>query len=338
MEHVSNPLAPRLPATSPSSVDPLAETLHLLQLTGTLYCRSELSSPWGIAVPQFEDVMTFMVVMAGSAWLDIDGEEPVLLEPGSLTLMPHGVAHCLRSDPSVPATPLFDLPVEKFSERYEMLHHGGGGAVTRAMYGVVRLDHVAAQMLISQLPKVLTVNALNDDPGGWLQTTMQFVAREAREMKPGGETVITRLADILIIQAIRSWLERAPSAQRGWLAALRDEQIGRALIAIHRTPERDWSVVTLAQIAGMSRSSFSERFTRLVGQPAMHYLTRWRLQTARLHLRETSDPLAVIAMGVGYQSEAAFCRAYKRLFGETPGDIRRVRMAGSRDSAGTAGA
>ncbi|MCR9136649.1 MAG: AraC family transcriptional regulator [Alphaproteobacteria bacterium] len=336
MEHVSNPSVPRLPATSPNTGDPFAETLHLLQLTGTLYCRSELSAPWGIAVPRFDDVMTFMVVMAGSAWLDIDGEEPVLLEPGSLTLLPHGVAHCLRSDLSTPATPLFDLPVEMISERYEILRHGGGGAVTRAMYGVVRLDHVAAFMLISQLPRVLTVNALNDDPGGWLQTTMQFVAREARDMKPGGETVITRLADILIIQAIRSWLETAPSAHGCWLAGLRDEQIGRALVALHRAPERDWSVATLARIAGMSRSSFSDRFTRLVGQPAMQYLTRWRLQTARLHLRETSESLASIAASVGYQSEAAFCRAYKRLLGETPGALRRQEKAKTRHTPSAA--
>lgn len=336
MEHHPNPMSQRLPAPSPASGDPLAETLHLLRLTGTLYCRSELSAPWGIAVPRLEDVMTFMVVMSGAAWLEIDGEEPVLLEPGSLTLLPHGVEHRLRSDLSIRATPLFDLPVERISDRYEMLHHGGGGAVTRAMYGVVRLDHVAAQMLISQLPKMLTVNAVNDDPGGWLQTTMQFVAREARDMKPGGETVITRLADILIIQAIRSWLEQAPAAQRGWLAALRDEQIGRALAAFHRALEHDWSVVRLAHIAGMSRSSFSERFTRLVGQPVMHYLTRWRLQTARLRLRDTSDPLAAIAMGVGYQSEAAFCRAYKRLFGETPGTLRRTGQADNHPAAAVA--
>lgn len=318
---------------SPSTGDPLAETLHLLRLIGTLYCRSELSAPWGIAVPRLEDVMTFMVVMTGTAWLEIDGEEPVLLEQGSLTLLPQGVAHCLRSDPFVQAMPLFDLPVDRISDRYETLHYGGGGAVTRAMYGVVRLDHVAAHMLISQLPQKLTVNVVDDDPGGWLQTMMQFVAREARDMKPGGETVITRLADILIIQVLRSWLEQAPAAQKGWLAALRDEQIGRALAAIHSAPERDWNIVRLAHIAGMSRSSFSERFTRLVGQPVIHYLTQWRLQTARMRLRETSDPLAAIAAGVGYQSEAAFCRAYKRLFGETPGTLRRAARGDNRPAA-----
>jgi AraC-like DNA-binding protein len=134
--------------------------------------------------------------------------------------------------------------------------------------------------------------------------------------------VITHLADILIIQALRTWIDSAPEANRGWLAALRDKQLGRALAAIHREPEKSWTVESLASLAGMSRSGFSARFTQLVGESAKRYLTRWRMQLARAQLQQTPDTLAVLADRLGYQSEAAFCRAFKREFGVPPGSIR----------------
>jgi AraC-like DNA-binding protein len=136
--------------------------------------------------------------------------------------------------------------------------------------------------------------------------------------------VITHLADILIIQAIRSWLDSAPDANQGWLAALRDKQIGRALSAIHRAPEKAWSVTSLAKEAGMSRSGFSARFTDLVGDSVMRYLTQWRMRLARSHLLDQSESLSLLAERVGYQSEAAFCRAFKREFGVSPGNVRKT--------------
>lgn len=313
----------RLPPTGFSPGDPLSETLHLLRLTGTLYCRSELSAPWGIDIPPLGDAMSFLFLMSGSAWLELDGYPPEHLRPGSLTLLPHGVAHSLRSEPEASALPLLDLPVEKISDRYEILHHGGGGEITHALYGVMRVDHVAARQLIAQLPGIVHVDALADDPDGWLRTTMHFISREARAMKPGGETVITRLADILVIQALRSWIATAPAASPGWLTALRDRSIGRALTAFHRAPQETWTVARLAEIAGMSRSTFSDRITGMLGQPVMGYLTHWRMQLARQRLRETDDPLAAIAADVGYRSESAFCRTYRRVFGEAPGKARR---------------
>jgi len=311
---------PKLPAPA----DPLAETLHLLRLTGTLYCRAELTAPWGIDVPPLEGFMTFQVVTAGHCRLEVDGEEPRLLQQGSLTLISQGTPHRFRSSADAATEPLFDIPVEQVSDRYEIMRHGGGGDFTHVMYGVMRFDHAAAQRLVSLLPKVLQVNTWDDDDAGWLHSTLQFISREARTLKPGGETVITRLADIVVIQAIRSWLDSAPEASQGWLAALRDERVGRALASIHRTPEHDWTVASLAKEVGMSRSTFSARFTDLVGEPAMHYLTSWRMQLARMHLQETSDPLSIVASRVGYQSDAAFCRAFKRMFGVPPGSLRQL--------------
>ncbi len=306
-----------------NSTDPLGDTLHLLRLTGTLYCRSELSAPWGIDLPAFDDCMMFHIVTAGHCWLELEGEEPRLLQQGSLALVPHGNGHCLRSSPQAEAVPLFDIPVEKVSDVYEIMRYGGTGELTQLTCCVVRFDHVAGQQLIKLLPKVLQVNSWAEDEDSWLQSTLRFIAREAREARPGGETVITHLADILIIQAIRSWIDSASDENLGWLTALRDDQIGSAIAAIHREPEKHWSVASLAKEVGMSRSGFSARFTKLVGEPAMHYLTQWRMQLARLQLQETTDPLSVLADRLGYQSEAAFCRAFKRVFGVSPGSLRR---------------
>ena len=306
----------------PTFTDPLGETLHLLRLNGTLYCRSELTAPWGIDLPAFDGCMMFHVVTAGHCWLEVGGEEPRLLQQGSLALVPHGNGHCIRSSPKIEAVPLFDIPVEQVSDRYEIMRYGGDGELNHLTCGVVRFDHVAGQQLIALLPRVLHIDTWADEEGSWLQSTLRFIAREARKLRPGGETVITHLADILIIQAIRSWIESAPEADRGWLGALRDDQVGRALAAIHREPEKDWTLATLAKEIGMSRSGFSARFTKLVGESAMRYLTQWRMQLARLQLQETSDPLSILAERLGYQSEAAFCRAFKRVFGVPPGSVR----------------
>ena len=312
----------RIDPKLPPSTDPLGETLHLLRLTGVLYCRAELTAPWGIDLPTLEGCMMIHVITAGHCWLEVEGAEPRLLQQGSLALMPHGTGHCIRSSPEADSEPLADIAVEQVSDRYEIMRYGGGGDFTHITYCGVRFDHVAAQRLIELLPKVLKVDTW-DQEDGWLQDTVRFISREARERRLGGETVITRLADILVIQAIRSWIDAAPEPERGWLAALRDKQVGRALNSIHREPAREWTVASLAREVGMSRSAFSARFTDLVGESAMHYLTQWRMQLARTQLRETSEPLSILAERVGYQSEAAFCRAFKRIFGVPPGSVRR---------------
>jgi len=306
----------------PNFTDPLGETLHFLRLTGTLYSRAELTAPWGIELPPFDGCMMFHVVTAGHCWLEVVGDEPRLLQQGSLALVPHGNGHCIRRNPEDETVPLFDIPVEQVSDRYEIMRYGGNGELTQLTCGVVRFDHVAGQQLIALLPKVLQIDSWADDEGSWLQSTLRFIAHEARELRPGGETVITHLADILIIQAIRSWIDSAPEAERGWLAALRDNHVGKALAAIHREPEKDWTLASLAKEVGMSRSGFSARFTNLVGESAMRYLTQWRMQLARAQLQETSDSLSVLADRLGYQSEAAFCRAFKRVFGVPPGSVR----------------
>ncbi|WDQ98538.1 AraC family transcriptional regulator [Devosia sp. J2-20] len=311
----------------PPLTDPLGEVLHMLRLTGTLYCRAEMTAPWGIEMPQLPGAMLFMIVTSGRGWLRMRDMPPQMLEQGSMVLLPHGTSVELASSPGAATTPLFDIPSTKVSERYELMQWGGGGALMRATTGVVQFDHVAAQRLISLLPPVIRVDAWDEDVDSWMQSTLRLIAREAAALRPGGETVMTRLADIMVIQALRRWLDTAPEANLGWLAALRDPQIGRALAQIHRGAAEDISVAGLADIAGMSRSAFSARFTDMVGQPAMQYVTQWRLHLARAALLESGQPVGVIGARAGYNSEAAFGRAFKQFFGVSPGAARREAIA-----------
>lgn len=307
----------------PVHADPLGESLHLLRLEGTLYNQGALTAPWSIAVPRLEGLLNFLVVTAGRCWLVLDGHEPIRMEQGCLALIPHATPHRVCSDLDLPPVPLFEIPVEKVSERLEIMRYGGDGEPTRTMYGCVRFDHVAAHHLISHLPDVIYISSWEEDTGDWLQSTLRLVAREAAQMRAGGETVITRLADVMVIQALRSWLDTAPEANRGWLAALRDPQIGRALAKVHAKPGEDWSVDRLARATGMSRSAFAARFSAIVGSAPMTYITHWRLSVARNRIAVTDDPVAQIAGDVGYKSEAAFMRAFNRQFGISPGRLRR---------------
>jgi AraC-like DNA-binding protein len=319
------------------STDPLGEALHFLRMSGTSYIRSELTAPWAVVVPLMKGCLSFHVVTSGGGcWLEAEGQPPRRLEPGDLTLVSHGERQRLSSELGSAALRLDQLPHERVSEHYSILRHGGGGEASKLVCGAVRFDHPAAHQLVELLPTVIHV-AAGAPPrtamADWMQSTLQLMAAEARELRPGGETVITRLADILVIQAIRSWIERDPVAQTGWLGGLQDRQIGRAIVLIHRDPARAWTVASLASEVAMSRSAFAARFTQLVGEPAMQYVTRWRMNVALTWLKEHDGALGELATRLGYQSEAAFSRAFKRFIGVSPGVARRneagiTRLAG----------
>jgi AraC-like DNA-binding protein len=316
-----------MPSTDPElppSSDPLGEVLQLLQLAGVLYCNAELTDPWGIELPKLPGVMNVEVVTSGHCWIELEGQAPAFLPEGSLVLLPRGNRHKLRGNPADKTTRLEDIPVERIGDRFENMRFGGGGRLTQITYYGVRFDPFLADRLIRLLPEMLHLRTQVDDKS-WLRSTIRFIAQEARLRLPGSETVITRLADILVIQAIRSWIESVREEERGWIAALHDRQIGKAMSLMHRIPERDWRVETLAREIGMSRSGFSARFTALVGESVLQYLTGLRMQLAHRELRETSDTLAKIAERVGYQSEPAFNRAFKRVMGMPPGAVRKQR-------------
>jgi AraC-like DNA-binding protein len=308
-------------------VDPLGQALYFLRMSGAFTCRSELTAPWGLLMPPFEDCLWFHVVTTGACVLEGSDFERVPLRAGDFALVPHGKGHRLRTAARVPTPDVTELPQNLVSERYSLLRHGGGGAPTTLICGVVRFDHPAAVDLLALLPAVIHLEALRAPDPGWMDATLKLMAAEARALRPGGETVVTRLADVLVIQAIRTWLETDPTARTGWLGALQDPQVGRALSAIVREPARPWTVGSLAQLCAMSRSAFAARFTGLVGESPMQHVTRVRMRFAASALREGTESLAALAGRLGYQSEAAFSRAFKRQVGTPPGVARRAARA-----------
>ncbi|HEV2776944.1 MAG TPA: AraC family transcriptional regulator [Solirubrobacteraceae bacterium] len=308
-----------------SAADPLGEALHFLELRGAFYCRAEFTAPFGLELPPLEGYLWFHVITGGSCWLEAPEAQPRRFAAGELALVPHGEGHCLRSEPDAPTPSIFELEREQLGARYEILRHGGGGERIDMVCGAVRFEHPAARKLLAVIPRILTF-----DPGTsptqleWLRSTLRLMALEAEGLRPGGETMITRLSDVLVVQALRAWLESDPAAQKGWLGALRDPQIGRAISLIHRQPGRRWTVASLADEIPMSRSAFAARFTELVGEPTMSYVTRWRMHLAAAALRDEDATVAALAERFGYRSEAAFARAFKRVVGSPPGAIRRA--------------
>jgi AraC-like DNA-binding protein len=317
--------------------DPLGEALHVLRMSGTFYVRSELTAPWGLTLPPEPQSLWFHVVNSGGGWLDVDGAEPRYLRPGDFALVPHGEGHRMRSDPDAPAPRVETLPHDYASDRYAVLRHGGGGEATSIVCGTVRFGHPAARNLVRLLPRTVIVEmsatASPSPPTAyvagpppeveWMRSTLRLIAAEASALRPGGEAVITRLSDILVIQAIRTWIAREPEGQTGWLGALQDPRIGQAMSLVHRDPAQPWSVASLARATAMSRSAFAARFTELVGEPVMRYVTRWRMHVALDWLQQDDVSVAELAARLGYESEAAFSRAFKRTVGMSPGAARR---------------
>lgn len=309
-------------------MDPLGEALHFLRMTGLFYCRSELTAPWGLSMPAMPGCLWFHVVTAGRCGLDVEDVSSVTLSPGDFALVPHGQGHLVRTTADIEAPDVRDVPQDMVSDRYSLLKYGGGGAPTTLVCGVVRFDQPAAHSLIRLLPPVIHLDASSSAPHAeWMASTLRLIATEAGQVRPGGETIMTRLADILVIQAIRAWLERDPGARMGWLGALQDPQIGRAIMLVHRDPGRAWTVAALAAASAMSRSAFAARFTTLVGESPMHYVARWRMQLAATLLSDEKATLGEVADRLGYQSEAAFSRAFKRFVGVSPGAARRTADA-----------
>ena len=318
-------------------VDPLGEALYFLRMSGTFYSRCEFTAPWGLVLPEIPESLMFHVVTSGRCWLEVEDAEPRLLQPGDLALVPHGAGHRMASEPGVPGARLFDLPREMVSERYEILRHGGDGAAVTLICGAVRFDHPAAHHLVGVLPGVICVEGAGSPQMEWIRSTVRLIAAEATELRPGGETVITRLADVLVIQAIRSWIERDPAARTGWLGALRDQRVGHAITLIHRDPARAWTVANLAADVAMSRSAFSARFTALVGESPMQYVARWRMNVALASLKAEDTTLGALAERLGYGSEAAFSRAFKRFMGVPPGTVRRSAASANGEHPGAEG-
>ena len=314
-------------ATSGSA---LGEALRHVRMSGIFYCPSELTEPWGLELPAMEHCLWFHVVLSGGCTVAVPGDDQVAVAAGDLVLVPHGTGHRAWGAEPAPNPSVLDLPHEEMSDRYAVLRHGGGGAPTRVVCGGVRFDHPAARHLIDALPSLVHVRAERTPRSDWMHSVLGLIADETRGVRPGSDAVVSRLCDVVVIQAIRSWIESDPAAQTGWLGALRDPQIGRAIARIHAAPSQPWTVAGLAGEVGMSRSAFSARFSELVGEPVMRYVTRWRMYQALELLDADHATVAAVAAKVGYDSEAAFSRAFKRLLGTSPGTTGRAMRANDR--------
>ncbi|MCX5041898.1 AraC family transcriptional regulator [Aldersonia sp. NBC_00410] len=298
--------------------DLVTATLQDFGMSGVFYAASEAFAPWGIEMPPMPGTLIFHLLTEGSAVVLVDGEER-RIGPGEVVLVPHGTGHLLLDNVDSPATPLFDLPREELTDRYERIRIDGSGARSSLICGAVAFSGLAVARLVQALPPVLVTTGADAE---WQRAALELIAAESRNPRPGSEVVTARLADVLVVQAIRSWLETEPP-QRGWVAAVRDPDIGRALAALHARPAQPWTLQSLAAEAGMSRSAFAGRFATLLGEPVMSYVTSWRMDLAARFVREGGLPLARVAERVGYRSEAAFNRAFRRAHGCTPGVFAR---------------
>jgi len=305
-------------------MDVLTDVLQTLRVKATCHGRLELSAPWGLSVAQSDDAK-FHVVLHGNCWLDVEGsEQSVPLSSGDLVALPHGHPHVLRDDPRTPPQPLLQVLGNGLCRSEGVISAGGGGLKTSMVSGFFRFEDRRKNPLLEALPPVISLLGENGRAVPWLEPTLKFIACEAASGRPGAQTVISRLADVLFIQIVRGHLASLPADTPGWLGALVEPQIGTAIGLVHERPEHGWTVASLASEVGMSRSAFAARFARLVGEPPLSYLTRWRMQRAAVMLREGRSTLAEIAAKVGYESEAAFSKAFKRAVGSSPGAYRRA--------------
>ena len=303
------------------AADPVAEALHTLQISGAFYSRASFSAPWALEFPAMPGHLMFHVMTSGRCWLQAQDMASIRMEAGELALIPHGEGHVLVGEPGVHASQLRDTRREFVSSRYELLVHGGGGEEATMICGAVRLDHPAARHLIALLPRAIHMDSSGTTRNRWIESTVQLICHEAAELRAGGESVITRLADLLVVQAIRDWIE-TDRGSAGWFHALEDPDVGRALRMIHRHPERPWTVESLAREVYMSRSALARRFTNLVGEAPLAYLTRWRMQLAAAWLQRGEVRVGELPARLGYASEASFSRAFKREMGVPPGAYR----------------
>ena len=312
------------------TADVLSDVLRAVRLTGAVYFDFELSSPWVVEAPPSREIVAevmpgaqrvieFHLIARGRCWGHAVGEEPRRLQEGDLIVFPQGDAHVLSSAPGLRAAPDMRAFVRE-SMPLPMCYELGGGGPERARIVCCFLgcDERPFNPLLSALPAVIHRSPASEGAAaGWLGTLLRMAAQESGGARPGAENVLARLSELMVVETVRQYLETLAPAERGWLAGLRDPSIGHALAALHRDPHEPWTVERLARAVGLSRSVLAERFTAMVGQSPMQYLALWRMQLAS-RLLLAGRPVAAVASAVGYESESAFSRTFKKLVGQAP--------------------
>lgn len=317
-------------------MDALSDVLRAVRLTGAIFFDLHASEPWvaetpqgqsivGKIFPDAEHLIPYHVVTQGAAWGSVGGEPPIPLATGDVIVFPHGDAHTMASTPGLHGTPNTSLYHRPGNQQlpFSISMGGESGEPSHIVCGYLGCDATPFNPLLAALPRVIHVPAR---VGGAIGKFVQFAMAEANERRPGGEIVLEHLSELMFVDVVRRYLETLPAGRTGWLAALREPFVGRALTALHRSPAHGWTLESLSHEVGLSRSALAERFTQFVGHPPMQYLANWRMQLAANYLFVGTDTVAAIADRVGYESEAAFSRAFKKAVGTPPGEWRKKRV------------
>ena len=334
---IAPPIDPHRLATSDSHGDPLSDVLRTVRLNGALFFVVDASTPWSIAVPHAsafvrlilphaQHVVSYHVVTRGTGWIGVPGEAPTPFKTGDVLVIPHGDPYDMLSAPGQPSEldPAAILDFFRAMAAGELpfvVAEGGGGAEqAQFMCGFLGCDAKPFNPLLAALPRLMHIRRTPDVSGDLLDRLTELALAEAAVQRAGAECIRVRLSELMFVEVVRRYLASLPPEQTGWLAALRDERIGRAIALLHQRPAVAWTLDTLAAEVGMSRSAFADRFLRVVGHPPMQYLTRWRVQLAARMLADGATKVATVARDVGYDSEAAFSRTFKRVSGISPSE------------------
>ena len=321
-------------------MDALSDVLRVAHLTGGVFLHAEFAGPWCMAgrigpehcaplLGPASHLMPYHYVVEGEIHVRVEGGEAFALGAGDVVLFPRNDLHLLGSDldrPPVMARDLIEPPRDGGLSSIRYI--GGDGARSRVVCGFLGCDGAEDNPVISTLPPAIRLSTEESGGAEWIRSTFQYAADEVAAGRPGSETVLAKLSELLFVEAVRRYAESLPEDQTGWLAGLRDHHVARALALLHRDLKRAWTADELGREVGLSRSALAERFTRLIGAAPMHYLASWRMQVAAQELRSRNTTLIEVANKVGYESEAAFSRAFKRAFGTAPATWRRSRSQG----------
>ncbi|EWS54018.1 MULTISPECIES: AraC family transcriptional regulator [unclassified Methylibium] len=328
-------MPPVLPETPPAShaSDLLSDLLGSMHLAGMVLFRAAFREPWSVLTPgsaqlarvlpfRTEHIVPFHVIATGRCRLALPGREPVWLREGDAVLLPYGDSHRLEGlEETAPVQVGQLLPCQPWKDMPQV-EHGGGGAVTHIICGFLQCDELLFRPILRHLPTLLHVSPDATPADHWLGSTIRHTAAEASRTTPGSRSMLPRLTELMFVEILRKHMQGLSDDENGWFAACRDPVTGSALKLLHDAPLQDWSVERLARAVGVSRTVLAERFRHYLDQPPMQYLAHWRLQLAAQQLKTGDQPLKTIADRVGYESEAAFSRAFKRHFGLPPGSWR----------------
>ena len=315
-------------------MDVLSEVLKAVKLDGALFYNAEYSAPWCFQAPassivapylfpEPRHVIIYHLLTEGCGYAHVEGDgRPLRLSAGDIVIFPHGDSHIMGN--GSPVTPVDNAEELQriLSSGLKVSRQGGGGEISKFICGYMACEPYLSRIFLGGLPPILKVNIRNDASGQWLENSIRYSVGDADALGPGGEAVLAKLSEVLFIETLRRYIALLPVEQTGWLAGIRDPEVGKALALLHRQPAHPWTIASLANEVGISRSVLAERFRRYLSETPMAYLTRWRLQLGAQMLKTTSSSVAEIAAEVGYESEPSFNRAFKRAFGLPPARFR----------------